>query len=147
MTSRTTIQFLFVIVGILGLAAQDNRVSTSAPVQDYAVSFFSDEGYPRVRVVGESADLADASKVRLTGMELILYSGLADRSVETHLASPAAILEPESEFISGPDSVKVVRSDVEVEGYDWSYDHQERRIRIRRQARVVFKTPLDGLLE
>ena len=83
MTQRATIQYLFVIVGILGLAAQDNRVSTSAPVKDYAVSFFSDEGYPRVRVIGEAADLADTSKVRLTCMELILYSGLADRSVET----------------------------------------------------------------
>ncbi|MEJ6604444.1 MAG: hypothetical protein QNL51_17955 [Opitutaceae bacterium] len=147
MTQRATIQYLFVIVGILGLAAQDNRVSTSAPVKDYAVSFFSDEGYPRVRVIGEAADLADTSKVRLTGMELILYSGLADRSVETSLASPLAILEPEPELVSGPDAVKLVRSDFEVTGYDWSYDLKDRRIRIRRQARVIFKTPLDGLLE
>ena len=49
--------------------------------------------------------------------------------------------------MSGPDAVKLVRSDFEVTGYDWSYDLKDRRIRIRRQARVIFKTPLDGLLE
>jgi hypothetical protein len=146
-TTRSQIRALILATSILTVSAQDSRVSTSAPVRDYAVSFFSDEGYPRVRVVGATADLSDTARVRLTGMELILYSGLADRTVETSLEAPIAILEPEPELVSGPDAVKVVRPDIELEGYDWSYDHQEQRIQIRRQARVVFKTPLQGLLK
>jgi hypothetical protein len=144
---RSQIRLLLLITSLLTVNAQDSRVSTSAPVKNYAVSFFSDEGYPRVRVVGAAADLSDTANIRLTGMELILYSGLADRSVETTLDSPIAILKPEPELVSGPDKVKFVRPDIEVEGYDWSYDHQERRIQIRRQAKVIFKTPLKGLLE
>lgn len=138
---------LLLLTGVIWLGAQDQRVSTSAPVQDYTVSFFSDQGYPRVRVVGASADLSNPARVRLTGMELILYSGEADRAIDTSLAAPLAVLEPEPELVSGPDAVKLVRPDVSVEGYDWSYDHRERHIRIRREARVVFNTPLEGLLK
>ncbi len=147
MIQRSHIRLLLLITSFLTVNAQDSRVSTSAPVKNYAVSFFSDDGYPRVRVVGASADLSDTTRIRLTGMELILYSGLADRSIETTLDSPIAILEPEPELVSGPDQVKFDRPDIEVEGYDWSYDHQTRRIQIHRQAKVVFKTPLKGLLE
>ena len=147
MTTRSQFRLLILAASMLTVSAQDSRVSTSAPVKDYAVSFFSDEGYPRVRVVGASADLSDTTNVRLTGMALILYSGLADRSIDTSLEAPIAILKPEPELVSGPDAVKVVRPDIELEGHDWSYDHQEQHIQIRRQVRVVFKTQLKGLLE
>ncbi|GAB5559928.1 MAG: hypothetical protein SynsKO_15750 [Synoicihabitans sp.] len=132
---------------LIGADTKSERVTTSAPVKDYAVSFFSDEGFPRVRVVGESADLADRQLIKLTGMNLILYTGAADREIETTLESPVALLEPSEELVGGPDSVNLRRSDLEVSGEDWSYDHRDRRIKIRRSARIIFKTPLEGFLE
>ncbi len=132
---------------IIDAETKSERVTTSAPVKNYAVSFFSEDGYPRVRIVGESADLSDRSLIQLTGMNLILYTGGADREIETTLAAPVALLEPEAELVSGPDSVDLKRSDLEVSGEDWSYDHRESRIQIRRSAQIIFKTPLEGFLE
>ena len=133
--------------GLILVGQEERRVSTSAPVKNYKVSFFSDEGFPRVRVVGESADLKDAQNIKLTGMELILYTGTADRDTEATLTAPVAILQPDEELVSGPEAVRLVRPDLELDGKAWRYDHRESRIHIRREARVVFKVPLEGLLE
>lgn len=135
------------ILALATASAQDSRVRTNAPVQDYTVSFFSDAGYPRVRVEGASADLSDLEKIRLTGMHLELYSGEADRTLETTLDAPVAILEREPELVHGPDTVSLVRPDLELSGRDWSYDHRERRVRVGENARVVFNMPLEGLLK
>ncbi len=139
------------LVGILSpslwLGAQEGHVRTSAPVQDYAISFFSDEGYPRVRVVGASADLSDTARIELTLMELILYTGGIDRDVETTLSAPIAILEPEPEIVHGPAALNLERADLTLSGEDWSYEHREQRVLINRNARVVFKMPLEGLIE
>ena len=124
-----------------------DRVRTSAAVENYTVSFFSDEGYPRVRVEGATADLADPEKIRLTGMHLELYSGGADRTLETTLTAPVAILEHTPEVVSGPGTVELKRIDLELSGADWIYHHRDQRVQVRRNARVVFKMPLEGLLE
>lgn len=148
MSLKSFIAAAGLVVGTaLVLRAETGQVRTSAPVQDYAISFFSDEGYPRVRVVGASADLADTKRIELTLMELVLYTGTADREIETTLNAPIAILEPGPEKVHGPDTVQLERTDLSLSGEDWSYAHRERRVLVNRNARVVFKMPLEGLLE
>jgi hypothetical protein len=135
------------LLGIGLASAQEGRVRTNAPVQNYTLSFFSDEGYPRVRIEGDSADLSDLEKIRLTGMHLELYSGDAERVLETTLDAPVAILERGPELVHGPDTVHLKRTDLELSGANWNYDHRERRVQVRRDARVVFNMPLEGLLK
>ena len=128
-------------------SATDARVNTSAPVRNYTVSFFSEEGYTRVRVQGGSADLSDRTAVRMEDVTLTVYTGGEYRAVEAILIAPLAILEPEPERVSGPDSVRLIRDDAQVEGEDWSYEHAERRIHVRRRAHVVFNTALTDILQ
>jgi len=123
------------------------RVRTSAAVENYTVSFFSDEGYPRVRIVGASADLTHRDQIRLTDLKLELFTGGADRTLETKLDATSAMLDPANEIVRGPDSFHLQRADIEVTGEDWTYSHRDRRVQVNRSARVVFKMPLEGLLE
>jgi hypothetical protein len=138
---------LLSLLPVLTAATERSRARTSAPVEDYAVSFFSDEGYPRVRVLGSAADLANAERIRLTAMELILYRGGIDRTVDTTLTAPIAILEPSAEIVRGPESVELDQVDLSLSGEDWIYEHRESRVLVKRNARVVFKMPLGRLLE
>lgn len=135
------------VTAAMSTAAGESRVRVREPVKNYAISFFSDEGYARVRVVGESADLADPGRIRLTAMELILYSGGADQEIETTLVAPLAFLEPEPEQVHGPEGLALSRPDLDLTGENWRYDHRERRVQIKRNARVVFKMPLADLLK
>lgn len=147
MTSPLRLLLLGLLVSGGGLSAPENRVKATAPVRDYTISFFSDEGYPRVRVVGATADLSDTERIAITRMELMLYTGGIDREVESTLTAPIAILEPTPELVHGPASLQLERPDLSLTGEDWSYAHRESRVLVKRKARVVFKLPLEGLLE
>lgn len=139
---------VFAFGGILVMGQEDEqRVRTSAAVQNYTVSFFSDEGFPRVRVEGGSADLTNRNQIKLTDLHLELFTGGADRTLETKLDAASAVLDPTNEIVSGPDGFRLERDDIEVTGEDWTYSHRDRRVQVKRNARVVFKMPLEGLLE
>ena len=141
------IALLAATIVVCAFAQSGGRVQTPAPVKDYTVSFFSDEGYPHVRVQGASADLRDPTHVKLGDMILTVFTGQADREIETVLIAPTAIVEPEPEIVAGPDTVRLERSDLYLTGEDWSYEHRERRVHIRRNARIVFNAPIADLLK
>ena len=128
-------------------AADNSRVATSAPVKDYSVSFFSDARYHRMKVQGDAADLRDPQTVKLDAMTLTVFTGNADRAVESVLMAPLAILEPETELVRGPDAVRLVRDDLELFGENWSYDHRTRTIHLRRNAKIIFNASLADYLK
>jgi hypothetical protein len=136
---------LLLTTGIV--VAQNARVSTSAAVKDYSISFFSDAGYHKMRVEGGSADLKDRNKIQLENMTLTLFSGQADRSVESVLMAPVAVLQPDTEMVSGSDAVRLIRDDLELFGEDWSYDHRARKIHLRRNAKIIFNANLAEYLK
>lgn len=136
---------LLLAAGIV--VAQTARVSTSAPVKDYSISFFSDAGYHKMRVEGGSADLQNRNSIRLEAMTLTLFSGEADRSVESVLMAPVAILQPDTELVGGPEAVRLVRDDLELFGEDWSFDHRARKIHLRRNAKIIFNANLAEYLK
>ena len=127
--------------------APGSRVATTAPVKGYSVSFFSDEGYRKVRLRGDSADLANPEQVVLTNMELTAYSGDESMTEESVLRAPTAVLEPQTELVFGPASVQLNRPGLELTGEQWSYDHAAKTIHIRARARIVINDALDHLLQ
>lgn len=144
----TLLGLLLLPPGLLcGQTEAPSRMRASAPVQNYAVSFFSDDGFPFVRVQGSTADISDPSHVKLGEMVLTLFTGTADRKVDAVLMAPVAVLEAEAKQVTGPAAVRVIGDDLEVSGEDWSYEKQDRRIHIRRQARIVFNASLPDLLK
>ncbi len=134
----------------LALAQSTSRVTTPAPVKDYTVSFFSDEGYPWVRVIGATADLRVENQVTLGDTTIEVYSGTADRIVETLITAPVAVLTPEDQVINGPDTVQLEQPDLTVRGEDWTYEYlgpHEHRITIRRNAHLTFNQPMVDLIK
>ena len=138
---------LTALSGGLAVAQTGGRVTTEAPVKNYSIVFFSEEGYQRIRVQGETAEVKDPTRVRLGGMTLTEYTGDADRTVESVLTAPIAIVEPETEIVSGPESVKLVRDDLELSGENWTYEKEAKRVHIRRNAKLIFNAGFSDLLK
>ena len=129
------------------LDAQSPRVTAPAPARNYTLSLFSDQGYHSMHVRGASADLRNPKQVGLTDLNLTVFSGDASRKVDTVILSPQAVLQPDSEMISGPARVRLIRDDLEITGEDWRYEHAAKRILIQRNARIVFQAELTDLLK
>ncbi len=132
------------------LAQPAARVTTPGVVRGYTVAFFNDEGFPHVRVEGATADVRDPQRVALGDMKLTVYTGTADRGIDAVLTSPTALLEPEPKRVTGPESVRLERSDLTLEGEDWTYEYlgpDDHRVQVRRNARIVFNAALADLLK
>lgn len=127
--------------------AQAPRISSPAPVKNYTLSFFSDSGFHSMHIRGGSAELRNEERIVLTDLTLTLFTGDASRNVDTVLLSPRAVLEPATQQVSGPSTVRLVREDFEVTGEDWRYDHPAKKILIGRNARIVFQAELADLLK
>ena len=148
MTARSVLLALFLslLAGPM-LDAQSPRVTAPAPARNYTLSLFSDQGYHSMHVRGASADLRNPKQVGLTDLNLTVFSGDASRKVDTVILSPEAVLQPDSEMISGPARVRLIRDDLEITGEDWRYEHAAKRILIQRNARIVFQAELTDLLK
>jgi hypothetical protein len=129
------------------LVAQTPRVTAPSPARHYTLSLFSDQGYHSLHVRGASADVRNPNRIGLTDLTLSVYAGDASRRVETVILSPQAVLQPESQIVSGPNTVRLLRDDLEVTGEDWVYDHGGKRILIQRNARIVFEAAITDLLK
>jgi hypothetical protein len=122
------------------------RVSSPAPVLNFSLPVFNDEGYHTLLVRGHRASLRDPSRIELADMTLTVFAGDPARTVESVLLSPRAVVYPEQERVEGPGPVRLVRDDVEVTGADWSYDHAAKKILINQRTRIVFQASLSNLL-
>lgn len=123
------------------------QFSSPAPVKNFALPFFNDEGFHTMLIRGREALLANPERIALSDMALTLFRGDEAQTVDTVILSPAATVEPRAEIIRGPATVRLVRDDLELTGTDWAYDHRAAKITIQKGARILFYSPLSDLLK
>lgn len=141
-----TAAFLFFAAAIT-LLGQAPQISAPAPVKNFSLPFFNDQGNRTLLVRGNEAILTDPRKPRFTDMTVTMFAADAANQVESVLLSKAATVDTETRVIEGTDAVRFVRDDVEVTGEAWRYEHSARRIIIQRNARVVLRAELPLLLK
>lgn len=135
--------FLF---ATLALAASGQPVTATTPVQNFKLPTFTPEGYRSMLLRGSSATVAPGA-INLTDMNLTLFSGDQASTVETVILSPVATASPDSGRVSGADTVRMIRDDLEITGTGWSYDHRQKKVSITRNARIVYRVQLPDLLK
>lgn len=127
--------------------AAQPRATASAPVKNFRLPTFTTEGFRQIMIRAAEARLPDPARIDAFELELTLFTGDADEEIEAMLASPRAILFPEKQLATGPDSVRLERIDLTVTGSDWSYDHLAKKIVIQRDAHVVMRATLGDILK
>ncbi len=143
---RLALPFLAALA-LASAASAGPQVTATAPVKNFRLPAFTDEGFRRLTVVAAEARLPDPARIDLTEMMLTLFTGRADEQIDAMLAAPVATFLPEKQFASGAQTVRLERADISVTGSDWSYDHAARKIVIRRDARVTFHAALGDILK
>jgi hypothetical protein len=141
-----TITALF-FAAALALPAQTPQISAPAPVKNFALPFFNEEGNRTLLVRGNEAILTDPRKPRFADMTVTMFARGTVNQVESVLLSKAATVDTTTRVIEGTDAVRFVRDDIEVTGEAWRYEHSARRIVIQRNARVVLRAELPLLIK
>jgi hypothetical protein len=118
-----------------------------APATNWVLPLFTDkEGFRSMTLRG--SEVRPGTKtIAVTDLSITIFSGDALAHVDTMLLSPAAIYSPKENRASGEQSVRLIRDDIEVTGFGWTYDHIGKKISLQQKVRVTFRAQLNDILK
>lgn len=122
----------------------------NTPVRKFRLPTFNKEGYRTSLLEGEQAEAVSPQEIRLSEMRFSLFSGDEASTLDTTLLAPRAVVripEPEHYIVEGPGPVRLIRSDLDVAGEGWLYNHTEKKLSIRKNVVVIFRSELKDLLK
>lgn len=133
----------------LSLARADERptaLTTDAPVVNFSVPTFTKEGYRSWLLRGSEGLFVNQNQIAVTDLNLTVFTGDASNRVDAVFLSPTAAAFPNEGQIRGPGRVRLINDDLEAAGEDWSYDHHQKKVSIRKNVHVVFHAELKDVL-
>lgn len=133
---------LFVLVAAWGWA----QMTPNAPVRNFRMPRFSEDGYTQWVLQGGRGIYDSESQVRVEDMALRVYSGDERMAQELSLESPAATLRIQENRALSDTSIKIVGEHFEISGLGWTWDGTTKVIEVLSEAEVRFEQGFGGAL-
>jgi len=131
------------------MSAADSNI-TNAPVKKFRLPQFNDQGFRTGLLEGDEARLISQTQIDIKEMHFTVFSGDENNAVDTTLLAPTATIhipDPQHIVVEGKGPLRVVRSDLDASGADWTYAHAEKKISMRKHVHVIFRSELTDLLK
>jgi len=130
------------------LADTTERMKPKAPIKNFRLPRFGDNGYTQWVLRGAEGIYQSAEQIDVKDMALRIYSGDERLAVELSLDSPqAAILVKENRAVSDA-PIKIVGANFTISGTGWSWDGATRAIVVNSGSKVEFSQSLgDSLVD
>ena len=143
MNART---LLLLPVAMLAFAAPA-QMTPDAPIKNFKLPMFNNAGVKIWDLRGEEAKYISKDQVDLFTMDLKVFENDGSGRLRLEIESPHATVFANQHVVAGPDSIRVLNKDFEISGSDYTWRGHEQSVTIRRDVRVVFKTPLEDILK
>ncbi|OHE80754.1 MAG: hypothetical protein A3G75_05950 [Verrucomicrobia bacterium RIFCSPLOWO2_12_FULL_64_8] len=124
-------------------------LTAAAPVEQFTVNQFTPEGYRLWLVRGaEGRIVRPGEQFDVTELHLTIFTGDATERVESILLSATATVLLREKVANGTGPVRLINyvDHFEVTGEDWTYDQTQKKVSIRKNVRVVFRTRFNDVL-
>jgi hypothetical protein len=134
------------IVGILCVCALKAQMTPSAPVQNFSLPHFGENGYTQWVLQGGKGIYDSAEQIRIEEMALRVYSGDERMALEMTMDSPeATLLTAENRAVSdGP--IEIVGGNFKVSGVGWTWNGLTKEIEVKFDVVVEFTQGMAGML-
>lgn len=135
--------------GIAFLPGADEHptaLTPGAPVVNFSVPTFTKEGNRSWVLRGSEGLFVSQNEIAVTNLNLAVFTGDASNRVDSVFLSPSATALFNDGQVRGPGRVRLINDDLEATGEDWSYDHRQKKVSIRKNVRVVFHAQLQSIL-
>jgi lipopolysaccharide export system protein LptA len=143
MFSKFLIRSICCLLSVLSLQAQ---MTPSAPVKNFRLPRFADNGYTQWVLQGGKGIYDSAEKIRIEEMALRVYSGDERMALEMRMDSPeATVLMKENRAVSdGP--IEIVGANFKVSGVGWAWDGVTKEVEVKFDVVVEFTQGMAGSL-
>ncbi len=148
--SRPAAIFFFLLACVAPAEAQspaEPKVKPSAPIKEFRLPTFDKDGKRATFMRAGEALFVSPTQIDVKDMHLSMFTKDGTGAFDTVLLAPSATLLTDKQIVSGKESVRLIRLDVEVTGEQWSYNHLEKRVLIGNNARVIFQDELSDIIK
>lgn len=134
------------IVGLLCVCTLQAQMTPSAPVQNFRLPRFGDNGYTQWVLQGGKGIYDSEEQIRIEEMALRVYSGDERMALEMTMDSPeATLLTKENRAVSdGP--IEIVGANFKVSGVGWAWNGLTKEIEVKFDVVVEFTQGMAGML-
>jgi hypothetical protein len=139
-----------VAVALAPFSNAQSSVIANAPVKNFRLPSFNDEGHRTSLLRGSEARYTSANQIDIIELNFAQFRGDGTTETNNILLAPSAsvLLKEQNQIVlTGRESMRLINKDLEATGENWSYDHTDRRLIINQNVRVVFRAELTGLLD
>ena len=111
------LSFVLLLVLPICVSAQSSLdVKSSAPVKNFRLPTFNKEGMRTTFLRAGEAVIVSNTRIDVKDMNLTMFTNDDSGRIESVLLSPSATFLTEQQIVSGKESVRFIRDDVEVAG-------------------------------
>jgi hypothetical protein len=147
--NRLVVIFITLLAFAAPASAQNvaPKVKPSAPIKELRLPTFDKDGKRAAFMHAREALYVTSTQIDVKDMQFTLFTKDGTGAFDSLLLAPSATFLTDKQIVSGKESVRVVRINVEVTGEQWSYNHPEKRVLIGNNARVIFQDELKDIIK
>jgi hypothetical protein len=130
--------------------AQSASIIANAPVKNFRLPSFNDDGHRTSLLRGGEARYISATQIDVLELNYTQFLGDGSTRSQNILLAPSAsvLLQEKDRFVvSGREAVRLISDQLEASGRDWLYEHAAKKLLLRSEVRVIFRQPLGDILK
>ncbi|CAA6696775.1 MULTISPECIES: LptA/OstA family protein [unclassified Lentimonas] len=140
-------KFLLRSIGyLLCVCTLQAQMTPSAPVQNFRLPRFGDNGYTQWVLQGGKGMYDSAEQIRIEDMALRVYSGDERMALEMTMDSPEATLLTKENRAESDGPIKIVGANFKVSGVGWTWNGVTKEIEVKFDVVVEFTQGMEGML-
>jgi hypothetical protein len=128
-------------------APAEPKIKPSAPIKDFRLPTFDKDGKRATFMKASEALFVTNTRIDVKEMNFTLFTKDGTGAFDTLLIAPTATFLTDKQIVSGNDSMRLLRVNIEVTGEKWSYNHIEKRVLIGKNVRVTFQDELKDIIK
>ena len=136
-----------IAICILGLGILTAQIQSNAPIKDFRLPIFSDEGRLLWDVSGMDGVYVSAEQIDVRGATFHAYGNHAHSEATLRIECQRASVFHETGQARGEGSVFAKGESFVVTGENWSWDTPTQTLMIEEDVRVLFNLSLNSLLK
>ncbi|AWT59423.1 MAG: hypothetical protein DF168_00612 [Candidatus Moanabacter tarae] len=121
---------------IAGFAAADAQILPNAPLYDFRMPIFGQNGYILWDLLGSQGSFLGPDRIEIKNLTLRFFSGTSARTVTGAVKSPNAFIFPNERRASSGSSLHVTGHNFEISGDKWDWIGDDQTLLIKENVRM-----------
>lgn len=144
---------LFLVIVLLAPAAFAEPAPSAppsvagTPIKEFRLPSFDKNGKRSTFMRATEALIVSPTRIDVKDMQFTVFTKDGTGAFDSVLLTPSATFLTDKQFVSGSESVRLIRVNLEITGEQWSYNHPEKRVLIAKNARVTFQDELKDIIK